>query len=115
MPRIVDGKITLDVTMIHPPGETAEPDSVENSSAFLSWWKGEAKRRSSPTPRWTGQDRVVCARLLGQHGYDRLQELATHFWRRHAGSLMSAEYDRHMLAFAAKIPIIEKELKEQAQ
>lgn len=112
MPRIIDGKGVLDVTLIHPPDEQ---DSMMNSSTFLSWWKGEARRRGAPTPRWTGQDRVVCSRLLSRHGYNRLQELATHFWRRHAQALMSAEYDRHMVCFAAKIPIIEKELKEQAE
>lgn len=110
-PEIVDGKQTLDITLIHPPEETQDS---KGQQAFLGWWLGECRRRSAPRPRWTGQDRKVALQLLDQHGYDKLKELAVHFWRRHSSSLTSAGYDRHMILFAAKIPLIEKELQEQA-
>jgi hypothetical protein len=111
MPKIVDGKATLDVTLLHSPEEI--PDRTDQE-VFLNWWKGEAKRRLAPHPRWTGEDRKIAVRLLEKYGYDRLRELALNFWRRHASALTSHTYDRQMILFAAKIPIIEKELQEQA-
>lgn len=110
MPRIVDGRVTLDVTLIHPPEGIAEP---EGQDVFLKWWSSEARRRSAPRPRWAGEDRKIAVNLLKRHGYERLRVLATHFWRRHASSIVNSEYDRHMVLFTAKIPIIEQELSTQ--
>ena len=110
-PQIVDGKQTLDITLVHPPEDT---EANVGQQAFLGWWKGEARRRFAPPPRWTGQDRKIVLLLLEKYGYERLRVLALHFWRRHASELVNAHYDRHMVMFAAKIPLVEKELQEQA-
>lgn len=112
MPTVLDGPLALEITLLHPP-DGGDSFGV-GQEIFLRWWSAEARRRSAPRPRWTGEDRKIAITLLKRHGYERLKLLAAHFWRRHASSVTRSSYDRHMVLFAAKIPIIEQELKSQA-
>ncbi len=110
MPTIRDGKFTLDITLLRPPtpGSVAPPPA---GGEFLSWWSSECRVRNLGAQRFSGADRKIAARLTAKHGLQRLKKLAVNYFRRH---YQAEKPVPEMVAFAATIPAIETELKEQA-
>ena len=113
MPRIIDGNVTLQVTLIHAPEfDSAAPDPRATIESFLSWWQNQCRLRELPPARWAGPDRRLVRQLLDRYGEEKLKRLATGFFRRHVESRERAPFD--MVAFAGRIPTIERELSQQA-
>ncbi len=111
MPTVRDGNVILDITLIRPPTPGAVPPAPAGGE-FLSWWKSEAKVRGMAPPRLTGADRAIARRLTAKHGLKQLENLAVHYFRRHAANKPEGAFE--MVLFSSRIPVIETELKDQA-
>lgn len=110
-PIVVDGHTRLVVTLLRRPDDAVPP--LQQAAVFLVWWRREAELRGMRWPRFTGADRKITAHLLDRHGLSQLKELGTHYFRRHAFMREKGLYE--MVAFAARIPVIEQEIAQQAR
>ncbi len=110
MPTVRDGNVTLDITLLRPPAPGSAPPPPAGGE-FLQWWSSECRVRNLPPARFAGADRKIASRLAAKHGLTRLKTLAVNYFRRH---YQAEKPVAEMVAFAATIPTIETELKEQA-